>query len=257
MAEFVWLRKGDRLPAVAAAQALLTRTGFPLTVDGIFGDKTRNAVRAFQKERRLADDGVIGKNTWPRLKATEKLQIIDCVDVFDFDMIKQEVQPLENLGGAPIVLGGMSNGIEQAVMEVRKRAQSSGIFVLRFHGHGAPGLAGASSGEEAYDPNARADWANTPQTRAALSKLKGLFGPFGCIQFMHCQTGRRQQGKDFLTLVSNATGVPATAAIKDQYSSTIRQLLRFEGPVRNICPGGADLKSWSAMRPKLVGMSVQ
>lgn len=256
MPEYVWLRKGDQLPAVAAAQALLNRTGASLKVDGHFGSNTKKAVQAFQRERKLADDGVIGEKTWPRLKGPDRMQIIDCVDVFDFAMLKQEVEPLQNMGGRPIVIGGMSNGIEQAVMEVRKRATPGSLYLLRFHGHGAPGLAGASSGELAFDPDSRSDWANTPETRAALMKLKGLFGAFGCIQFMHCQTGRRKQGKEFLSLVANAAGVPASGAYRDQYSSTAKELLRYEGPARSVCPAGRSLKEWSMGRPQLVGMSV-
>ncbi len=84
MAEFVWLRQGDVLPAVAVAQLLLNRQGESLSVDGNYGPRTPAAVRKFQRDHRpLSVDGVIGRNTWPRLVGQESLQIIDCVDVFD------------------------------------------------------------------------------------------------------------------------------------------------------------------------------
>lgn len=35
--------------------------------DGIFGEKTEQAVRAFQKANGLAADGIIGRNTWKKL----------------------------------------------------------------------------------------------------------------------------------------------------------------------------------------------
>ena len=37
--------------------------GYRLTVDGIWGDKTENAVRQFQKTRGLVVDGIVGKDT--------------------------------------------------------------------------------------------------------------------------------------------------------------------------------------------------
>src|SRR5690606_41196467 len=111
MAEFVWLQKGDRLPAVAVAQLLLKRSGHGLVIDGILGDTTDQAVRAFQRERNLAVDGIIGEQTWPRLDAHERLQIIDCIDVFDPDLFRMEVRDLTRSGARPITIGGMCNGI--------------------------------------------------------------------------------------------------------------------------------------------------
>lgn len=42
---------------------VLQRTLGGLTVDGIFGDKTKNKVKAFQKSKKLYADGKVGKNT--------------------------------------------------------------------------------------------------------------------------------------------------------------------------------------------------
>ena len=39
-------------------------------MDGIFGAKTYNAVVKFQKDRGLAVDGIVGKNTWAALGVT-------------------------------------------------------------------------------------------------------------------------------------------------------------------------------------------
>ncbi len=36
-------------------------------VDGIFGGKTTNWVRQFQRSEGLRDDGIVGQNTWKRL----------------------------------------------------------------------------------------------------------------------------------------------------------------------------------------------
>ena len=205
MAEFVWLRRGDKLPAVAVAQMLLNRTGASLTVDGIFGQNTESAVRAFQRQRGpLAVDGVIGRNTWPRLAAHERLPIVDCIDVFDPDLYTSERKFLTNVGGTPITLGGMSNGIEQAVSDILRH--TSDAFLIRFHGHGAPGVAGVSFGHG--DHWERSQFETNAATRAALARLRGALGPYGSIQFMHCQTGRGQNGQRFLAMTAGATGAP-------------------------------------------------
>ena len=38
-----------------------------VTVDGIFGDRTREAVMIFQRWAGLVDDGIVGKLTWDKL----------------------------------------------------------------------------------------------------------------------------------------------------------------------------------------------
>ena len=43
----------------------------PLKVDGIFGLNTLKALTAFQTDRGLVDDGVVGKSTWSRLNDTK------------------------------------------------------------------------------------------------------------------------------------------------------------------------------------------
>lgn len=53
------LRKGSRGGEVARLQQLLH-----LENDGIFGDKTLEAVKAFQREQGLFPDGIVGPKTW-------------------------------------------------------------------------------------------------------------------------------------------------------------------------------------------------
>ncbi len=48
----------------------LKRAGYsPGTIDGMFGPKTVNAVERFQKAKGLGVDGIVGKQTWARIKA--------------------------------------------------------------------------------------------------------------------------------------------------------------------------------------------
>lgn len=255
MAEFVWLRQGDKLPAVVVAQLLLNRTGESLSVDGIFGSRSLTAVKKFQKDHSpLKADGVIGSNTWSRLVGSESLQIIDCVDIFDENLFKMEVRDLRNSGASPLIIGGMCNGIEQAVSDISRVANN--LFLLRFHGHGAPGLAGASTGHGSLG-NHGSIYQNDQASRTALSRLRGCFGKYGCIQFMHCNTAQGAQGSQFLTMVANAVGVPASAGIRTQYAGTLRKTVRFEGPTRTFCPGSRSMKSWAGSLPEMVGMSVR
>jgi peptidoglycan hydrolase-like protein with peptidoglycan-binding domain len=69
---FPLVRKGDQQHPVQTLQHLLRARGQTLTVDGIFGAKTDAAVRAFQRQKALAVDGIVGPNTWSALILTVK-----------------------------------------------------------------------------------------------------------------------------------------------------------------------------------------
>ncbi|HST85569.1 MAG TPA: peptidoglycan-binding protein [Kineosporiaceae bacterium] len=61
------VQEGDREHPVRTLQHLLRARGKTVTVDGIFGPKTATAVRAFQKDKKLTQDGDVGPNTWSAL----------------------------------------------------------------------------------------------------------------------------------------------------------------------------------------------
>lgn len=64
------LRAGQRSPAVADLQLRLGRLGFeiaPEELGGSFGSSTEGVVRAFQQQRGLDVDGIVGPDTWKEL----------------------------------------------------------------------------------------------------------------------------------------------------------------------------------------------
>ena len=64
MAEPV-LKKGSNEPAVRDLQEALKALGHdPGPIDGVFGEATEAAVRAFQQEKEITVDGIVGKVTW-------------------------------------------------------------------------------------------------------------------------------------------------------------------------------------------------
>lgn len=67
------IRKGDKGPVVKYAQQLLLERGYKLPkygADGDFGNETAAAVKAFQKDWGLKQDGIIGPKTWAMLKSS-------------------------------------------------------------------------------------------------------------------------------------------------------------------------------------------
>ena len=58
---------------VRSLQYLLNARGAKLTVDGVFGAKTKAAVVSFQRAHHLTADGVAGGTTWRALLVTVKL----------------------------------------------------------------------------------------------------------------------------------------------------------------------------------------
>ncbi len=75
------LRKGEHGPEIAVLQTQLNALGFKdaqgraLIPDGDFGERTKQAVEAFQRSRNLDDDGVVGKDTMAALKKAEAVSI--------------------------------------------------------------------------------------------------------------------------------------------------------------------------------------
>ena len=65
------LQRGSQGTAVRELQTLLNQRlgSLPLTVDGVFGQKTEFAVKVMQYRMFLAEDGIVGSLTWKSLEA--------------------------------------------------------------------------------------------------------------------------------------------------------------------------------------------
>ena len=64
MANYTTLRIGSKGEAVRNLQNALVKAGFDVgTIDGVYGSKTADAVKKFQKSKGLVVDGIAGNNT--------------------------------------------------------------------------------------------------------------------------------------------------------------------------------------------------
>jgi hypothetical protein len=62
------LRKGSKGRDVKTLQERLNKLKFPCgSVDGVFGTRTHESVKAFQAAKGLVTDGIVGANTWAKL----------------------------------------------------------------------------------------------------------------------------------------------------------------------------------------------
>ena len=64
----VVLRRGSNSDAVGELQQLLRKKGFGLAIDNDFGAATELAVKQFQASAKLTADGIVGAETWAKLR---------------------------------------------------------------------------------------------------------------------------------------------------------------------------------------------
>ncbi|EAX47898.1 NLP/P60 protein [Thermosinus carboxydivorans Nor1] len=92
--------EGDQGPEIAAIQARLRELGYRLEVDGDFGQATKSAVIAFQKDRGLEADGVVGAQTYRALMGR------DMPVSRDSSAARRVIQTAMRYIGVPYVFGG-------------------------------------------------------------------------------------------------------------------------------------------------------
>jgi len=151
-------------------------------------------------------------------------------------------------------MAGPCNGVEQAVSQL---CAFKGVFLLRFHGHGGPGVASSGSGHGELDTSMkeRSDIWSDPTIIAIVGRLRSIFGPYGCVEFIECETGKGHAGKRLLSQLASKLGVPVTGAVLDQPFSK-RTTFRLDGPTVTVMPGGVSLANWCKSLPAFAGMSV-
>lgn len=249
---FTDLREGDYLPMVGVLQQLLNANGASLVADGIFGKLTLKAVKGYQRTNGLLVDGIVGEETWGCIAKDFELPIVDTVDIWDPTFMKEDATYIQKVKGNPVLLGGMCNGVDQVVSLLQG---ARNVFLLRFHGHGNAGLSGVSMGHGELDPGFEERdvlW-DDPNTLKTVGRLRSIFGPYGCVQFISCEVGRGTDGRNFLQHMANSLNVPVTGAKLDQPFGRL-YTFRLFGPTVTAVPGGASLSQWCKALPQFAGV---
>ncbi|MBD4901678.1 peptidoglycan-binding protein [Xanthomonas citri pv. citri] len=98
------LRENARGAEVRTLQQTLQQLGYKdaagneLKADGAYGQRTSDAVKAFQRAHGLQDDGVVGRDTQAALKQAEKTPLLSEKTNPDHPLFNQALNKLEQLG---------------------------------------------------------------------------------------------------------------------------------------------------------------
>lgn len=247
------LHTGDRIPAVVSAQILLKQFIDPtVNVTGQFENSTRNAILKMATRFYRPNGNSITGRGWLFLLQKSGLKVIDVIDGAD----PAQVSTISAIrtAGSPypasahmIVNGPASNSIGGVVDEIVKFAGISSIILLRFHGHGAPGYQGVSSGKEFTPAEKNAiNIDNLKDISSELNKISPCFVPFGSVELHGCETGQGPKGSQLLQELAMLWGVPASAGTTKQISGGMGSAtFRFEGKPVIKTPSGGALEGWA------------
>lgn len=98
------LKRGEHGAEVRGMQETLNKLGYrdaqghPLKADGDFGDRSKQALQAFQQAHGLKDDGIAGPKTLEALKKAEQAPLLSNAAHPEHAMFKGAVDGLEKLG---------------------------------------------------------------------------------------------------------------------------------------------------------------
>jgi peptidoglycan hydrolase-like protein with peptidoglycan-binding domain len=243
---FTFLLNGDVLPSVTTSQILLRRhrPQAVITADGIFGPRTKRAVEGFQSFHSLDHDGIIGDHSWNQFMTVSGFQTIDVVDGTDPSLVALEANDIRSAGGNPIVVFGMSNGIEFVSRQIVARGRPGNVMLLRFHGHGNRGLQNVTGGTIDGAPHLAAiSLSNYSQIEPIIAPIKTVMLKFGSIQLLGCDVGGGR-GSQLVSRLAGTWGAPVTAGLHTQFGGG-SATFRFEGPTVTGFPGFASLRAWS------------
>jgi peptidoglycan hydrolase-like protein with peptidoglycan-binding domain len=117
------LRKGSTDPAVKDLQEALKVLGHdPGPIDGVFGARTESAVKAFQQQREITADGIVGRVTWINIDEADQSEPVLRIGSIGL--------PVRRLQSRMSAVGFDTNGVdgrfspktEQAVKQLQQQA---------------------------------------------------------------------------------------------------------------------------------------
>jgi hypothetical protein len=256
------VESGEKSARVVALQILLNRDPAihpKLVTDGSFGAKTGVAVNKFRERvmKQSGPNGVADPPMWSFLISRAQLQVIEAVDITD-PAVVTFVLPHLSPSAILIESGGMSNGVAQLVTEIKARARGQqSIMMLRFHGHGGPGLIAISAGSRHSTggiDGIAAQAVITPSLLPMLTPVLTQIGPlmhnFGFVELHSCRIAQGVNGMNFVRQVANTIRAPVRAGTSKQQMPNVYILT---GQTFSGFPANVSLRSWGLSRDEAVG----
>lgn len=257
------VKRNESGPRVLALQILLNRRfGKTLVTDGIYGQLTADAVTRFRNDvMKTSGSGDLADGPfWLELIRNSGVQVADAVDVTD-PMVLDAVVPELGQFGRPVETGAMTNGVVQVMTDIRAQvAEKSKLLLMRFHGHGGPGLASLTFGKRSLDLVKGIDHEATltvlnGRTVAALTpvlrQMAPLMANFGFVEFHACRVALGAAGAALLRNLAEIWNVPVTASTESQ-SATGAANFVLSGHLVTAFPGAVDLRRWAFSRAEAV-----